>query len=88
MLGSDIAGVVVAIGDGCSRLKVGDEVWADIGAVVKLKGSGSRTKELGAYAQYALAIETQLGMLAEAKEKVGALFTRNGWELLLVSIRL
>jgi NADPH:quinone reductase-like Zn-dependent oxidoreductase len=66
VLGSDVAGKVVAIGQGCQRLKVGDEVWADIGAVVKLKSSGQSTKELGAYAQYAVAIETQLGLKPKA----------------------
>ena len=64
VIGSDIAGVVVQTnGKGCTRLKAGDRVWADIGAVVKLKSSGESTKELGAYAEYALGIESQLGIM-------------------------
>ena len=60
--GSDIAGVVVELSTtGCTgRLKVGDQVWADIGAVTKTAG-GKSTKELGGYAEYAVALETQLG---------------------------
>ena len=30
-LGMDLAGVVVALGPGATRLSVGDQVWADIG---------------------------------------------------------
>jgi NADPH:quinone reductase-like Zn-dependent oxidoreductase len=37
-------------------------VWADIGAVVYMKDN-QRTKELGAYAEYALAVESQLGVM-------------------------
>ena len=62
VLGSDIAGVVVDVGIGCTRLKVGMHVWADIGAVVYLR-DGKKTKELGAYAEYALALESQLGIM-------------------------
>ena len=62
VIGSDIAGTVVAVGSGCTRLKVGDEVWADIGAVVHLRTNNASTKELGAYAEYAVALETQLGL--------------------------
>ena len=29
----DVSGTVVAVGTGCTRLKVGDEVWADVGGV-------------------------------------------------------
>ena len=32
VLGSDIAGVVAAVEDGCTRLSVGDHVFGDIGA--------------------------------------------------------
>lgn len=64
VIGSDIAGLVVSTNNkGCTRLKVGDKVWADIGAVAKLSSTGASTKELGAYAQYALGIETQLGLM-------------------------
>ena len=30
-LGYDVAGVVKALGSGCTRLKVGDEVWGEAG---------------------------------------------------------
>ena len=30
VLGRDVAGTVVAVGSACRRLKVGDEVWADL----------------------------------------------------------
>lgn len=60
VLGSDVCGKVVEVGSGCKRLKVGDEVWGDIGAnAITVKGQ--KTKELGGYAQYALALESQLG---------------------------
>src|SRR6478736_3408565 len=48
VLGSDIAGVVVAVGAGSSRFAVGDAVYGDILAV------------LGGFAQYAAAPETAL----------------------------
>jgi NADPH2:quinone reductase len=57
-LGFDVAGTVAAVGKGCARLSVGDEVWADLGKDWVLKGRG----ELGAYAQYALADESQVGL--------------------------
>eukprot|EP01052_Picozoa_sp_SAG31_P023448 SAG31_NODE_1933_length_6879_cov_3.230973_3_plen_812_part_00 len=62
VLGSDIAGVVAEVGNFCTRLKVGMHVWADIGAVVYMKDN-EKTKELGAYAEYALALESQLGIM-------------------------
>lgn len=51
VLGSDVAGVVVAVDDQnpCKRLKVGSRVWGDIGANAHLSGSGLKTKELGGY---------------------------------------
>ena len=52
-LGMDMAGTVVAVGSGCSRLKVGDRVWADTGA---LDGDS------GGMAQFALATEAQTGV--------------------------
>jgi len=52
-LGMDMAGTVVALGSGCSRLKLGDRVWADTGGI---KGDS------GGMAQYALASEAQAGV--------------------------
>ncbi|CAE8651834.1 unnamed protein product [Polarella glacialis] len=63
-MGSDLAGTVLAVEDSCSRLKVGDQVWADIGAVVRFGSTGggmSKGKENGAYATVAVALESQLG---------------------------
>ena len=53
ILGFDVAGEVVAC-PGCARLKPGDLVWADLGKRWALRGG-----ELGAYAQCALADESQ-----------------------------
>lgn len=50
-LGMDVAGVVVRVGPNCTRLRPGDEVWAD------LADDG-----LGGYATYALADESHLGL--------------------------
>lgn len=66
VMGSDMAGKVIAVEPTCKRLQVGDKVWADIGANAKPSG-----KENGAYAQVAVALETQLGFMPkniEAKE--------------------
>jgi NADPH:quinone reductase len=57
-LGFDVAGVVAQIGAGCDRVKVGDKVWADLGKTWLLRGG-----ELGAYAEYALADESQVGLM-------------------------
>jgi NADPH2:quinone reductase len=54
VLGMDMAGTVVAVGEGCTRLKEGDRVWADTGGV---KGDS------GGMAQYALASEKQTGIV-------------------------
>eukprot|EP00656_Telonema_subtile_P023251 TRINITY_DN2462_c0_g1_i3.p1 TRINITY_DN2462_c0_g1~~TRINITY_DN2462_c0_g1_i3.p1 ORF type:complete len:287 (-),score=56.44 TRINITY_DN2462_c0_g1_i3:500-1360(-) len=51
VLGFDVAGTVAALGPGCSRLKVGDRVWTDLGGTS------------GAYAQYAVAAESQVGVM-------------------------
>ena len=61
VLGFDVSGVVVKVGEGCSRLKVGDAVWADLGKLWPLRGGG----ELGAYAEYALADESQVSIKPE-----------------------
>eukprot|EP00656_Telonema_subtile_P017835 TRINITY_DN19619_c0_g1_i1.p1 TRINITY_DN19619_c0_g1~~TRINITY_DN19619_c0_g1_i1.p1 ORF type:complete len:423 (+),score=76.15 TRINITY_DN19619_c0_g1_i1:112-1269(+) len=62
VLGSDVAGVVEAVGPGCTRLSVGQAVWGDIGANTNTS-NGTKTKELGAYAQHVVALETQLGVV-------------------------
>jgi NADPH:quinone reductase-like Zn-dependent oxidoreductase len=59
VMGSDLSGTVVETQDTCKRLKVGDKVWADIGAVTEF--GGSKGKENGAYAPLAVALESQLG---------------------------
>lgn len=56
-LGMDLSGVVAAVGSGVTRLKVGDEVWADTGGV---KGV------TGAMAQYAIVSEAQTGLKPKA----------------------
>lgn len=58
ILGFDVAGTIASVGAGCKRLSVGDEVWADLGKDWVLKGRG----ELGAYAQFALADESQVAL--------------------------
>ena len=62
VLGSDVAGVVEAIGTGCTRLTVGTAVWGDIGANAVASSNQQKTKELGAYAEYVVALESQLGL--------------------------
>jgi NADPH:quinone reductase-like Zn-dependent oxidoreductase len=56
-MGFDVAGTIEAVGSGCNRLKVGDEVWADLG-----KSSILHPIQLGAWAQYAVADESQVGL--------------------------
>ena len=58
VLGMDMAGTVVAC-PGCSRLKVGDRVWADIGG-----GKGEMRGHLGA-------IPALFGLLTCAGDKLG-----------------
>eukprot|EP00041_Stephanoeca_diplocostata_P007726 m.111474 g.111474 ORF g.111474 m.111474 type:complete len:199 (-) comp17007_c0_seq16:1509-2105(-) len=62
VLGSDVAGEVVAAESSCQRLKVGDRVWGDIGANTKTL-QGEKTKELGGYGEYAVALESQLATI-------------------------
>jgi len=61
VMGSDMAGSVIAVETTCKRLKVGDKVWADIGAVTHTVAAAG--KENGAYGQIAVALESQLGMM-------------------------
>ena len=66
-MGSDVAGTVVFTSPHCNAdgaadacpFKIGDHVWGDIGANTH-DTTGAKTKELGAYAQFASAIDTQL----------------------------
>jgi len=53
ILGMDLSGEVVAVGSNCSRLKVGDLVWADLGGVAS---------DSGAMAEYAVVTERQTGL--------------------------
>lgn len=57
VMGFDAAGKIVAVGSGCTRLKVGDEVWADLG-----KSSLLHPIQLGAWGEYAVADESQVGL--------------------------
>jgi len=68
VLGSDLAGTVLRVEDSCHRLRPGDKVWADIGAVTRLPGSHSESKgkENGAYGQVAVALESQLGTMPKS----------------------
>lgn len=56
--GFDIAGTVESVGEGCARLKPGDEVWADLGKTKVLGGF----VQLGAWAEFAIADESQVGL--------------------------
>jgi len=53
-LGFDVAGTVVQVGEGCTRLKVGDRVWADQG--------GFPTPTMGSYAEFAAMKESIVGL--------------------------
>ena len=61
------ADTVVAVGSGVTKLKPGDRVWADIGANAMYKPDAEsepvKTKELGGWAEYALGLETQVGLM-------------------------
>ena len=61
VLGSDAAGVITATTGDCTRLKVGDRVWGDIGANTATKAG--KTKELGGYGPTAVALEAQLATI-------------------------
>lgn len=56
--GFDVAGVIESVGAGCTRLKPGDEVWADLGKTKVLSG----LLQLGAWAEFAVADESQVGL--------------------------
>jgi len=57
VLGFDVAGVVEEVGSGCTRLQPGDAVWADLG-----NGLDGAEVQLGAWAEFALANESQVGL--------------------------
>jgi len=60
--GFDVAGVVEELDEtNCSRFKEGDGVWADLG-----KGLGSPHIQLGAWAEYAVADCSQVGLKPES----------------------
>merc|ERR1719498_1182865 len=40
-LGFDLSGVVVAVGEGCNRLEVGDEVWGEATTLKEAVWSGA-----------------------------------------------
>ena len=67
VLGFDASGIVAAVGSGCNRIKVGDSVWADLGKTWLLRGG-----ELGAYADYALADESQVALKPQAMSFIDA----------------
>jgi NADPH:quinone reductase-like Zn-dependent oxidoreductase len=64
-MGSDLAGVVASVEPTCKRLRVGDSVWGDIGAIVRARTDNATGKENGAYAQFAVALESQLGVMPQ-----------------------
>jgi len=67
ILGFDVAGTVVGLGDGCRRLSVGDAVWADLG-----EGSLPFDIQLGAWAEYAIAKESQASLSPSSLSAEGA----------------
>ncbi|GKZ01184.1 hypothetical protein MPSEU_001069800 [Mayamaea pseudoterrestris] len=52
--GFDVAGIVVAVGDNVSKIKVGDKVIADIGLVETCKSPAPPQGPAGAFAEYAV----------------------------------
>lgn len=65
-LGSDLAGVVKAVGPGCTRIKVGDEVWGEATTYSEAIHTG------GTFAQYALVSESVLGLRPQSMSWVEA----------------
>ena len=65
-MGSDVAGIVMAVSEGpgvsTCRVNVGDRVFGDIGANTRTK-TKQKTKELGAYAEYVVALDTQVAIV-------------------------
>lgn len=57
VLGFDVSGTVVKVGDGCWRLSAGDRVWADLGDGM------FPSLEMGAWAEYAVADCEQISLM-------------------------
>ena len=61
VLGSDVAGTVVSVNSSCDcKVQVGQRVFGDIGANTISAETRQKTKELGGYAEFALALDTQI----------------------------
>eukprot|EP00494_Astrolonche_serrata_P001829 UN01835 len=72
ILGCDITGIVA---ETCAKCKfnVGDEVWGDLGAIINDTHTKSGTTEqMGAYAEYALAFDSQLSLKPKSLNWVDA----------------
>jgi len=67
VLGFDVAGVIEQVGASCTRLRIGDAVWADLG-----KGSVLHGPQLGAWAEFALADESQVSLKPSSLDFEGA----------------
>jgi len=65
-LGIDVAGVVTRVGPGCSRLRVGDEVWGEATSLSETISTG------GTYAQYATVSESILGLKPKSLSMIEA----------------
>ena len=64
-MGSDVAGKVIQVEKDTSkkcRFNVGDLVYGDIGANT-FTSNDKKTKELGAYAEYAVVLDTQVALI-------------------------
>ena len=71
VMGSDVAGTVLQVQafptstSTVCRVQPGDRVYGDIGANTKTS-RGEKTKELGAYAEFVVALDTQLAIVPTA----------------------
>ena len=66
VMGSDISGTVLNISGNDCRVKIGDRIYGDIGANTFTLKNNQKTKELGAYAEYATVLDTQVAVIPEA----------------------
>lgn len=69
VLGFDVAGTIAQVGSGCTRLKAGDAVWADLGKYTDFTLEGI---QLGAWAEYAVADESQVALKPAALDNEAA----------------